>query len=83
VTVVGGVAVFFIIWWLCLFVILPFSVDKQGRSEPLTPGADPGAPIRPNLIWSAMATTVLAAIIFAGVYVYFGVYQLELQDLLP
>jgi predicted secreted protein len=33
------------------------------------------------LLWKVLATTILAAIIFAGVYLYFGVYEMTLEDL--
>lgn len=80
-SLVGAVAVFFIIWWLCLFAVLPFGVRSRNEGDEAPPGADPGAPTQPNLVRSAIATTLLAAIIFLGVYLYFQVY--ELNDLLP
>jgi len=77
-----SVAIFFVIWWLCLFVVLPFGVKSQHETDSVAPGTDAGAPHRPHLALRALATTVLAAIIFAGVYLYFNVYQLSLEDLI-
>jgi predicted secreted protein len=74
--------VFFVIWWLCLFAVLPFGVKSQEEMNDVTPGTEAGAPHRPNLIQKAVATTVLAAIIFAAVYLYFNVYEMRLDDLL-
>ena len=76
-----SVAIFFVIWWLCLFIFLPFGVKSQHETGEVTPGTEAGAPHHPHLLAKAAATTVLAAIIFAGVYVYFGVYQMSLEDL--
>ncbi len=82
-SLLSSVAIFFVIWWLCLFVVLPFGVKSQHESGEIVPGSDPGAPQQPLLLRRALATTLLAAIIFAGIYLYFGVYQLTLEDLLP
>jgi predicted secreted protein len=83
VSLLSSVAIFFVIWWLCLFVVLPFGVKSQHESGEIVPGSDPGAPQQPLLLRRALATTLLAAIVFAGIYLYFGVYQLTLEDLLP
>ncbi len=82
-SLLSSVAIFFVIWWLCLFVVLPFGVKSQHESGEIVPGSDPGAPQQPLLLRRALATTLLAAIVFAGIYLYFGVYQLTLEDLLP
>lgn len=78
-----SIAIFFVIWWLCLFVVLPFGVKSQHEAGEIAPGTEAGAPQRPHLLRRAAATTVLAAIIFAGVYLYFDVYGKTLEDLLP
>jgi predicted secreted protein len=64
-----AIAIYFLIWWVVLFAVLPWGVSAQG--EETEPGTDPGAPrvlhLRSKLIW----TTVLATGIFAAVaYVY-------------
>jgi predicted secreted protein len=82
-SLLSSVAIFFVIWWLVLFVVLPFGVTSRDGTDDLTPGADPGAPLQPLLVRKALATTVLAAIVFAGVYLYFGVFKLTLEDLIP
>jgi predicted secreted protein len=64
-------------------VVLPFGVKSQHESENIVPGSDPGAPQQPLLLRRALATTLLALIVFAGIYLYFGVYQMSLEDLLP
>lgn len=76
------IAIYFILWWLCLFAVLPWGVKGQHEEGSIEPGTEPGAPLRPMLLRKVLATTLLAAILFAGVYIYFGVYELTLQDLL-
>jgi predicted secreted protein len=64
-TISTGFAIYFVLWWLVLFLTLPFGVRSQHEAGGGPPGTDPGAPIAsrmgPKLIW----TTVLSAVIFA------------------
>jgi predicted secreted protein len=81
-SLLSSAAIYFVLWWLCLFVMLPFAVRREASEEEIEAGTDPGAPSRPRLLLAVLGTTVLSAIIFAGVYLYFGVYEQTLQDLL-
>ncbi len=78
----AAVAIYFVLWWLCLFLVLPFGVKSQHETDAMRLGTDPSAPTRTLLLRKVIATTILSAIIFAGVYLYFGVYQKTLEDLL-
>jgi len=42
------VAIYFIIWWLCLFTVLPFGVRSQVEAGEVVPGSEPGAPVKPR-----------------------------------
>jgi predicted secreted protein len=53
-------AIYFIVWWLCLFVILPIGARSQSDAGSVVPGSEPGAPARLSLWWRLLATTVLA-----------------------
>lgn len=65
------VAVYFVTWWVTLFAVLPFGVTSQHETETeQVEGTDPGAPVKPRLIVKALATTVVASIVFAGIYVW-------------
>jgi predicted secreted protein len=56
-----AIAIYFLIWWIVLFAVLPWGVRAQGEDSP--PGTDPGAPsvprLRAKLIWTTMVTTVV------------------------
>lgn len=82
-SLISSIAIYFVLWWLCLFIVLPFGVRNQHESGDVTLGTEHGAPDKPQLARKVLITTLLAAIIFAGVYVYFGVYNLTLIDLAP
>jgi len=38
------IAIYFIIWWVVLFAVLPWGVHSQEESGDVAPGTDPGAP---------------------------------------
>jgi len=77
-----SLAIYFVIWWLCLFVVLPFGANSQHETGDVTPGTDASAPVRLYVLRRIVATSALAAIIFGCVYLYFGVYGKTLEDLL-
>ena len=82
-SLISGLAIYFVLWWLCLFVVLPWRVRGQHEDgAALQLGTDPGAPVRSLLLRKVLATTILATIIFACIYLYFGVYEMSLEDLL-
>ena len=65
----SAIAIYFIIWWLCLFVVLPFGVRNSHESgEDVEPGHDAGAPVRTDLWRKVIANTILSAAVFALVY---------------
>lgn len=72
-------AIYFIIWWVVLFAVLPWGVRSQAESADVTPGTDPGAPVRPLLLRKLLATTLIAALITGAlIYVFTsGVVRLE------
>jgi predicted secreted protein len=83
VSLLPSLAIYFVLWWLCFFVVLPFGANSQHEIGEVTPGTDAGAPYKLYVLRRVVATSLLAAIIFAGVYLYFGVYGKTLEDLAP
>lgn len=53
-------AIYFVVWWLMLFAVLPFGVRSQHESGEVAPGTDPGAPVAPRLIVKAIWTSLVA-----------------------
>ena len=62
-----GLAVYFIIWWMVIFMVLPWGV-RRIDPENLGKGEDPGAPDKPRMLIKIGVTTVAAAVIFGLVY---------------
>ena len=76
-----SLAVYFIIWWVVLFAILPIGVrTTEEVGEKRGAGFAESAPHRPHLLPKMLATTVVAAIIFAGVYAVVGHKVITLGD---
>ena len=81
-SLISAFAIYFIIWWLVLFAVLPIGVRSQSEEGDVILGTEHGAPVRPMLLRKAIITTIVAAIVFACVYIVFGVYELSLEDLI-
>ncbi|WP_026187412.1 DUF1467 family protein [Ensifer sp. BR816] len=62
-------AVYFIIWWLTLFTVLPFGVKTQAEENDVVPGSVESAPARFRGLRVVVMTTVIAAVIHLGWYV--------------
>lgn len=75
-----GFAVYFIIWWVTLFMVLPHGNRSQAEDGVVIEGTDPGAPTLSNLPKKLLWNSVLAFIIFA---IYWGTtwyFELDLSD---
>jgi predicted secreted protein len=60
-----AVAIYFTIWWIVLFAILPIGVRSAHEEGEETPaGSDPGAPVAPGLWKKAGITTIVSAVLF-------------------
>ena len=59
-----AIAIYFLIWWITLFAVLPWGVRNQEESGEVAPGTDPGAPAI-HRVWHKLGwTTVVATAIF-------------------
>lgn len=74
-------AIYFIIWWVTLFAVLPVGVRSQVEDGDVVPGTEGGAPVRPNLGYKALLTTAIATVIFAIFYYLTIVLDLDVNDL--
>jgi predicted secreted protein len=57
-------AIYFVIWWVALFLTLPFGVRSQHEDGVAAPGTDPGAPILTRMGRKLIWTTIISAVIF-------------------
>lgn len=75
-----AVALYFIVWWITLFAILPFRFGDAGaENDAFT--TQSGAPASPRLGMKFMITTIVASIIFAAIYIVVTYRIVGLDDI--
>ena len=77
-----AIAIYAIIWWIVLFAVLPIGVRSQAEEGEVSPGTPESAPHQPRLLPKMLATTVVASIVFAAVYVII-VHRVITLDQIP
>jgi predicted secreted protein len=61
-TWVAAGIIFVVVWWLVLFMVLPFGARPPDQVEP---GTAPSAPARPRMGLKVVITTALALVLTA------------------
>ena len=70
-----AIAIYFLVWWLVLFAVLPWGVHNQEESGDVSPGTDPGAPAVHKVWMKLVWTTVIATVVFG---ILAAIYKLGL-----
>ena len=76
-----AIAIYFLIWWITLFAVLPFGVHRQDEAGDIVAGTDPGAPALPRLGMKLLWTTLVASAIFGLCYLIYVNNLLPLDTL--
>jgi len=63
-----GIILYILIWWVTLFAVLPFGTKPVVKPDEQTGWR--GAPEQPHLLRKAIATTIVAAIVWVAVYYF-------------
>lgn len=74
-TISAAIVLFLVVWFMCLFVVLPLRIQSQDEAGEVVPGTPKSAPADPQLkrkaVWATIATVViwvpLCAVIISGV----------------
>jgi predicted secreted protein len=74
-------AIYFLIWWIVLFAVLPWGVRSQEESGDVSAGTDPGAPTVPRLMMKVVWTTIVATVLFAMFYANYVYRIITIEDL--
>ena len=64
---ISGIAVYVIIWWLVIFMVLPWGVHTVA-TEDVAKGHASSAPRRPRIWLKAAVTTLVAAVLWLIVF---------------
>jgi predicted secreted protein len=81
-SLISIIAIYFVLWWIVLFAVLPFGVRNASETgSDVVEGHDTGAPVAPMLMKKAITTTIVSALIFAVFYWLVTSGNLSLDDL--
>jgi len=80
--ILQSIAIYFFIWWITLFLVLPFGVRTQQEEGSVVPGTPESAPARPRLLRIAIINTALATAVFIAIYLIIQ-YKLVTADTIP
>jgi len=80
-TISTAFAIYFVLWWVTLFVTLPFGVRSQHEDGEGAPGTDPGAPVASRMGRKLIWTTLLSAAIYAVAMVAYQAGFLNIERL--
>jgi predicted secreted protein len=81
-SVTTALAIFFLIWWVTLFAVLPWGIKSQHEGQEIAPGTDPGAPSTARIGWKLLWTTVVAAAIYAVCFVIYAEHWVTVDGLM-
>lgn len=66
-SVAFGLAIYFMIWWIVLFAILPFGRRRsQEEAGEVIPGSEASAPERPQFLKVIVLTTLITSVVFCA-----------------
>ena len=65
---VTGLAVYAVLWWLVIFMVLPWG-NRPIDAEDVARGHAPSAPKKPHMLAKMAVTTVISGVIWGLVYV--------------
>ncbi len=76
-----ALAIYFVVWWITLFLTLPFGMRSQHEDGEGAPGTDPGAPIASRMGRKLIWTTLISAVIFGLAMLAYNAGYLSIERL--
>lgn len=77
------VGIYFVLWWLILFAVLPWGMHTQDEEGEVVLGTPRSAPVRPMLVRKAIATTIVTTIVVGALVFavdYYGLTVWSVAD---
>lgn len=65
-SVTSALAIYFVVWWVVLFAVLPFGIRSQAEEGGGVAGTDPGAPVVHGMGRKLIWTTIISAVAFGA-----------------
>jgi len=76
-----GFAIYFVIWWVTLFIVLPYGNRSQAEEGEVVLGTDPGAPTISKLPQKLLWNTLVAGVVFGGYWLATSYYGWDFSDI--
>ena len=68
-SLISGLAIYFVIWWMTLFLTLPWGATSSHEAgQEVDKGIVKAAPMKPRMLLKFFITTILAGVFFGIVY---------------
>lgn len=77
---VGGIAIYGVIWWTVLFAVLPWWTRTQAEAGSVIPGTPESAPASHPFWRIATATTLVSFLVWMLVYMIIVIRPIGLDD---
>jgi predicted secreted protein len=75
----SAIAIYFVVWWMTLFVVLPFGVRSQTEAGQVVSGTDPGAPVATKVKRIVLINTAVSLVVCALFWMFYVENMLGLQ----
>ena len=76
-----AIAIYFVVWWVVLFAVLPFGMRAQEDDNSVVAGTPASAPTRSHFGVAAFRTTIVSGILFGIFYFVFVTLGYTFADL--
>lgn len=76
-----SLAIYFVMWWIVLFAVLPFGIRTQNDDKAIVPGTPASAPSRAHFAKAALRTTLVSGVLFGMFYFVFVTLGYTFADL--
>ena len=75
--IASGIIVFLLVWWMVLFMVLPWGVRPPDAPEA---GHEAGAPERPQIKKKMLITTCIAVMVWLIIFAFIELNLLSFRD---
>ena len=80
-TIPFAIAIYFVVWWIVLFAVLPFNVRTQEEAGETVPGTPASAPSKFPLKRMFLINTVVAFVVFLIIWALIEIDAFGISEL--
>jgi predicted secreted protein len=78
---ISAIVLYLVIWFMCVFIILPLRIKSQTEDGEVVPGTPASAPIDPKLKKKAVWVTLLATALYIPIVIIIVNGWITIDDL--